>query len=422
MRHVRLAGVPRIRTVNLSGITLLLLYSLGCGTNTTSSTPPDAPVPPVQGPQTYFAPYIAGTTNVAANNPLTGPKIYAIDDSAGTFSQSTFQLQPPQQQGPQVINQGVVASVRSGLLSLGITTNYTPSGNAYTPTTVNPLKLGSFVELAGQAGGFVQLVGQPVSPLVAATQCPNSKTAQTYQFMTIPAGLINSVPPRLAAAWNPATDTAYGSVDISSDGSNIKLDNIHQYTLSSGGTGAPVQQPSSPVTGACGPTVLGSTITLGQLTVTDPNPGNGQSTPPQASVGIGPTGLLVEGNGAGDASVAFPGTSPSLFYDNTLGAGTGAVGLPMPSNALDAGALLHAQYSGFVYGAGVYSGTPCRSAQWLVLTCRILRVFQSTFELRFDPCCEQHADLWWGLYQRCPRELIEWIRELRSRPRSGGAR
>ncbi len=45
-------------------------------------------------------------------------------------------------------------------------------------------------------------------------------------------------------------------------------------------------------------------------------------------------------------------------YDNTLGAGTGAIGLPKPSSALDTSALLHAQYLGFVYGAGTYTGNP----------------------------------------------------------------
>jgi hypothetical protein len=76
-------------------------------------------------------------------------------------------------------------------------------------------------------------------------------------------------------------------------------------------------------------------------------------------VGIGPTGLLVEHNGAADSNTTMlPGTSPGLFYDNTLGAGTGAVGLPKPSSALDTGMLVGAQYLGFVYGAGIYAESP----------------------------------------------------------------
>jgi hypothetical protein len=40
-------------------------------------------------------------------------------------------------------------------------------------------------------------------------------------------------------------------------------------------------------------------------------------------------------------------------YDNILGAGTGAVGLPKPSSAVDTTSLIAAQYLGFTFGAGV---------------------------------------------------------------------
>jgi len=340
--------------------TALFLCMLGCGNGIDNTKTP--PTQTKQGPQTYFAPYVAGVTNGDVNVSLTGPEIYTIDDVANKFTQSTFQLQLPAQQGPQVINVGVDSAGPRGLLKIGLTTNYALSSgrNSFIATPYDPPKAGSFaIELAGQAGGLVQVTGQPVIPVVATDQCPTLKTAQSYWFMTIPAGLSTAVPGRLAAAWNPTTDTAYGSVDITSDGENVTFSNIHQFTLpSTGGTGAPMQSPSAAVAGICGPTVFGNTTTLGQLMVTAPQPGNSSATPPQASVGIGSTGLLVEHNGAGDASVIFPGTSPGLFYDNTLGAGTGAVGLPKPSSALGTSSLVGAQYLGFVYGAGVYSGTP----------------------------------------------------------------
>ena len=73
--------------------------------------------------------------------------------------------------------------------------------------------------------------------------------------------------------------------------------------------------------------------------------------PPQASIGIGASsGLLVEDNGSG-TSVSTNGL-PALPYENVLGAGTGAVGLPRPSGAVDTGALVGAQYLGFIYAAG----------------------------------------------------------------------
>jgi hypothetical protein len=358
MQHVgsMIARSGRVAAMSylLSGFALLVCIA-GCGSNSSSVTPPTT----TQGPQTYFAPFVAGTTN--GNTVFTGAKTYAVDDAAMAFAESTFLINVPMQTGPQVINSGSFTFGQRGLLDLGILTNYASiSDGAFEATNYpSPGKAGSFaVELAGQAGGLIQLVGQPASPLVAAIQCPASTTAQTYQFITIPAGLTNSNPQVKTVGWNPATDTAYGSVDISSSGSTVTFSNIHQYTLPSvGGSGTPAQQPPSSVTGACASTVFGSTTTLGQLIVT--NPGNGNTTPPQGSVGIGPTGLLVEHNGGGDVNTAMlPGTSPALFYDNTLGAGTGAVGLPKPASALDTGSLVGAQYLGFVYGAGIYANSP----------------------------------------------------------------
>jgi hypothetical protein len=356
MQHLEPNNAPLRRFAGKAGLISLLLCAVGCGTNNTSTTPPATPI---QGPQNYFAPYVAGTTN--GGGKLTGPEIYGIDDHADVFTQSTFQLVAPQQQGTQVINVGDTKAGQRGLTNLQITTNYTVNSSlnvpAYVPMSLNPPNTGFAVELAGQAGGLVQIAGQPAAPLAAAVQCPNLKTAQTYQFITIPGGLIDSsTSGQQVGTWDPKTDTAYGSVDVSSNGSAVSLSNIHQYTVSSvGGSGVPAQQPSSPATGTCAPTAFGNTITVGQLTATNPTQGTALSGPPQASIAIGPTGLLVEHNGGGDATATVPGTNPALKYDNTLGAGTGAVGLPKPSSALDTSTLISAQYLGFVYGAGIYS-------------------------------------------------------------------
>lgn len=333
------------RMIDLLSSIAVLLYMTGCGSGTQNISPP--PQTSQQGPQTYFAPYVYNTTNGGANSLLPGANIYEIDHFWNSFSQSTFQLSS-NQKGPQPINTGKTNTGQRGLLALEITTNYIPSGNNYVATTSNLPKVGSFaLELANRAGGLIQLIGQPVAPLVTATQCPNLKTAQTYQFITIPAGMINSnINGLLAPFWDPAKNTAYGSVDITSDGTNVTFDKIHQYTLpSAGGTGTPAQPSSSPKTGLCGPTALGNTISVpGQLITKEPGIGN--NTPsPQATIGIGPTGLLVEDNGV----------NTSNQYENVLGDGTGAVGLPKPSNALDTNALRGAQYLGFVYGAGVFT-------------------------------------------------------------------
>jgi len=338
---------------------LLMFWITGCGGKTTANT---ATPPP--SPQTYFAPYVVNTDNGGA--PLLGPATYTISDTAGTFSQTTYQLSA-KQLGPQVINAGVLSVAGNGLRSLGITANYVVNNGTppqYNAVTYSPPKAGSFaVELADQAGGLVQLVGQPVAPLVAATQCPNFATPKTYQFVTIPAALASLGTPPIQYTWDPAAETAYGSVDISSSGSTVTFQNIHQYTLpSSGGSGTPAHPAPSSAAGACGPTFFGNITHIpGQLVVTDP--GGIVPIPPQASIGIDSTGdLMVEDNGTWGTNPRVSGPIPALLYENTLGAGTGAVGISKPASALDTSAVAGAQYLGFIYGAGTYNvSTP---ANW----------------------------------------------------------
>jgi hypothetical protein len=246
------------------------------------------------------------------------------------------------------------------LRTLGILANYyLGQGGTYIVQTYSSdqPKPGSFaLELANQVAGLVQLVGQPAAPLVAATQCPNLAKAQTYQFISIPAPLISPSSAPQPYSWDPTTETAYGSVDISSSGSTVTFQNISQHTLPSVGVaGRPAQPAASSATGACGPTFFGQTTSVpGQLVVDAP--GKPQSrVPPQATIGIGTTaGLLVEDNGV-TLNGTLPNSSPALSYENVLGAGTGAVGLPKPSSPVDVSSLIGAQYLGFLYGAGVYN-------------------------------------------------------------------
>jgi hypothetical protein len=330
----------------LSAVVGLSFWISGCGSGTTSSTP----VAATQGPQIYLAPYVVGASNGDASSsaPLFAPQTYAIDDSADQFSQTLYPL------APQVINAGTTSAMSRGLLGLEITANYTETTTGtYIVTdipTETPQKFTSFaVELAGQAGGLVQLVGQPVAPLVAATQCPNQATPQTYQFLTIPVAQPVPAGSGIYPSWDPSTQTAYGSVDISSSGSTITFKNIQQFTLAGG---SPATLAASPATGVCGSTYFGNTISTPNIVITAPSSTGQGSTSPQATIGIGPTGLLVEDNAEG----AVP----------TLGAGTGAVGLPQPSSPLSTSALsalVGAQYLGFVYGAGVFA-SPGEPPTW----------------------------------------------------------
>ena len=329
----------RTRPVLIPALLAAMIFIAGCGSNSKESSP--TPVAPT--PQNYFAPAIAGTTNGGA--PLTVSQTFTIDDTAKAFSQTTYQLQLPQE-GSQVINAGLLSVAQRGLRDLATTANYTFTGASpnYVATTYNPPQTGSFaLELSGQAGGLVQLLGQPAAPLVAAATCPASSTKQTYQFITIPAP---------SNIWDPATETAYGSVDISATGGAVTFANVKLHTLpSAGGTGAPAQLPAVPAMGICGPTVYGNITNVpGKPVVTGPNAGD---ITLQAKVGIGPTGLVVEDNGTG-ANATLSGTSPPLPYNNVLGAGTGAVGLPAPSSAVSTSTLTGAQYLGFIYATGVY--------------------------------------------------------------------
>lgn len=338
------------------GAAALLGTIAGCGSSSPTPSTGQTSVP-----QTYFAPPAAGATygevsnigGTAFNSPLSSPQTYTIDDQAGgTFSQTAFGLQG--QTGLQTINAGDVTVLQGGLRSLGITANYVYDNgkSGFVPIAYSSPQSGSFaVELVDQAGGLVQMVGQPAVPFVAANHCPSFSSAQTYQFITIPASLNTGAVTQFS--FNPAAETAYGSVDIVTSGSTVTFRNIQQYTL---GSAAPAQPSAASVTGACGPTDFGyTTVVPGQLVITDP--GVNPSTTVQASVGIGPSGLLVEYNGANINTPAgiMPNTSPKLYYDNVLGAGTGAVGLPKPSNALSTSAVVGAQYLGFIYGAGTFN-------------------------------------------------------------------
>ncbi len=365
MREINMQHFNRNRALSLRlvGKTLfccgaVLLGLAGCGGDVHSgqSTSPDSP----SGPANYFAPFVSGTTN--GGSTLSYPELYTIDDSAKTFDQTNFQLNPPLQQGQQVINAGVMdagtpnAANTRGLLSLGITANYTPNSTTNLFDAHPPAKSGSFsfaVELPNQAGGFIQIVGQPAAPLAPATTCPSSSTAKTWQFITIPAPQFSSISAG-GVSWDPTTDTAYGTVDISGSGATVSFKNIQQFTLpSAGGTGVPAQPSASAATGTCASTFFGDITSLpGQLVITAP--GQSNTAPPQAMIGIGPTGFLVEDNRA-YANTTLPDTNPALHYNNVLGAGSGAIGMPQPASQVDTSALAGARYLGFAYGAGIYN-------------------------------------------------------------------
>jgi len=324
-------------------------------TTTTSATQPD-------GPQTYMAPSIVGETS-----PRDSVSLYSIDDTVLTFTQSNYLVGADSagllQQGEQTWSAGTTTTLARGLISLGTTISYAVSSGVLIATLHNPPVPGGWAfELPDQAGALVQTVGQPFAPLAPATSCPTK--SQTYQFLTLPAPI--QIPDSSSNAWDPTQEAGFGSVEVSGSGSTINFESIHQFTLpqlSADGTtvvppGAPATEyiAASSQTGACSATYYGNTTVVpAGLSVSNPILGSDSPAPPVALVAIGPTGLLVESNAANGEQNQSP--TPPL-YQNLLGAGTGAIGLPKPSSALVTSTLVGAQYLGFVYGTGSGGAAP----------------------------------------------------------------
>jgi len=337
-----------LRIAACLAVSLLLAGAAGCGsaartttgTTTTSSSVVD-----------YFAPRVAGANH--AGSLLTGPQIYAFDSTNSAFY---FQLIGSPIDS-HVLDVGSYASGKRSLLDLSISTSYANSAGTWVATPYSPAEAGGYaMKLGDNTGGLIQMIGQPVAPVVAATACPSSTTAQTYLFVSIPGSMSTASGVTPLWGWNPSADTAYGSVDISANGSDVTFKNIKQYTLSAGTPTYPSD--STVIGGACGATSSGYLTVVPGDYEEHVSPTGATAYPAQASIGIGSSGLLVEDNGTSSGTSWYNYTT---LYENILGAGTGAIGLPKPSpsSALDTSALVGAQYQGFIYNSGYYDkGTP----------------------------------------------------------------
>jgi hypothetical protein len=344
----------------------LALCVAGCTSNTASSSSSSSSSSTTQqAAPTYMAPTVSGTNyrecawaanssqqlidNCSSSGSLNTALVYSVDETNLDFQQTDYDTLDNSalaiSAASFTFNYGTVAAGQRGLHTLTTSTSYyyqsvsslylgnqlvnEPTGwFAYTPTETS----GFAVEFSGQAGGFVQLAGQPVAPVVNASQCPDSAT-HTYQFITIPTYYDSQT----GTGWDPNSDTAYGSVDVSSSGSTVTFNNISQYTLGSVKLTPTV---TSLPTGTCGSTYFGEvTNEPGDLTITDPGSTDpAQTVSAQAMIGIGASNsFLVEDEGG---------------Y-NFLGAGTGAVGIAKPTSTTSA--AVGEQYLGFIYGTGVYT-------------------------------------------------------------------
>lgn len=295
------------------GLLLLpVLLLAACGTGTVTASLPSG-----SSLQTYLGPAVS--SNLAKTT-------FAIDRTAKTFVQYQYLANSGNEQ--YIANSGVLSTLTNGILNVGLTY---AGGNGTQGTIYSPPQAGSWaVEWPGQVG-LVGLLGQPVMPIVPNQSCPDLATAVSYRFVTLPNA-------------GDSTGAAYGSASIATTGSTVNFTNISQLNIAGG---AATNPSSASVAATCSPTFYGDTISAPNFsTVT--NPGNGQTTTPSATIAIGSSGFLVEDNGY----------TPNPFsYQNILGAGTGAIGLPAPATALSTSALTGAQYTGFIYGTGAAGNT-----------------------------------------------------------------
>jgi hypothetical protein len=303
--------------------------------------------------QLYFSPQM--TNNAQAT--------YAIDDSENTFVRSTYSPS-----GQTITDSGTFSSLSGQIVALGVT-YISDLDNSYTVASDSSPIAGSYaVEISGQAALIAvntpQLAGTPetipaisyFSPAVPTASCPNLASAQTFNFVTIPKTLAPATATTLSSSsWNPQLETAFGTVQVSTSGTSVQFGKISQYTLPAGGAsaGAPSVTPPSSAASVCAQTDYGNLISV-PLTSTITSPGQNETASWSAVVGIGPSGFLVE-----DADVLPSGTTATPTpngtpYNNLLGAGYGAIGLPQPGSDITADAV-SAQYQGFFFSPASFA-------------------------------------------------------------------
>jgi hypothetical protein len=271
---------------------------------------------------------------------------FAIDNTENTFVRKVYGnygFQPSPANGGTITDSGVISALPNGVTSLGTTYNETSNGKE---TTYNPPLTGSWaVEIPGQAALIGLKAYTDFTPAVPTESCPNLPSATAFQFVTLPNHLVTTGTAISLDAWNAQVETAFGSVNILTNGNTVQFSNLSQYTFpaSGGSPGAPSNPGPTSALALCSPTFYGQTIGYPSA-VTVINPGTSESIPPSATIGIGPSGFLVE-----DAGTSLV---PGQPYENILGAGYGAIGLPTPSGALTTSAVAAEQYQGFIYGSG----------------------------------------------------------------------
>jgi hypothetical protein len=295
------------------GVLLLAVLCLaGCGSQTS--------VPSSSSPSSYVGLSLNGS-NLALDT-------FAIDHSADTFVQDSYVADVGYEEA--VLTSGTFTTLSNGILNIGVTFgNGTLDADSSGGIIYNPPQTGNWaLEWPGQ-GGFAGLLGQKVVPFAFNQTCPAFPSPETFQFVTFPVA-------------GDSNGTAYGRAAIASAGGAISFTSDTQFTILGGTPGNP--SPAS-ASGTCGPTVFGQTISVPDTTTLS---GAGQT--PAATIAISPGGFLVEGNG-------YIAHTTGAIYQNIMGAGLGAIGLPQPASPLSSTAPFAAQYNAYFFTTGASTKT-----------------------------------------------------------------
>ena len=143
----------------------------------------------------------------------------------------------------------------------------------------------------------------PIVPLVLQSNCPTSNGPVTLQFVALP----NSV-------WAAATNTAYGSLQVSTNGTTFNFSQLQQFLLA----GSPNQPGASLSAGVCAQSPVGNVISI------PPSPTISQT----GTMALGPSGFFLVDEGSGNP---------------------GEIGVAQPATALSTASVVNSQYLGFMY-------------------------------------------------------------------------
>jgi hypothetical protein len=301
------------KSIAASCVLLAALCASGCnGTSSIYTSTSVAPVLSTPGPLNSYV----GAESTGDVWQLT------INHNTNSFSAIDYSEEAGTSGSPLTFN-GELA-FDAGFLDLSQTN--TGSSPAFEPA-------GFALEIPGQAVMFrpdtaTDLNGNPAaaSPVAAVPgSCLNFVMGVNFQFVIMPnveQQGTNSI------VWKPASNTAYGSFQVSTDGTTWDFFNLSQFTLAQ----SPNQRSANFSPGLCAPAIMGTVISI---------PSNSAISTTDTLV-VGPSGFLILNQG--------PGVS-------------GAIGLRQPTSALNTGILVSVHYLGFVSEPSIpfpsCSAVPC---------------------------------------------------------------